>query len=82
MPPSYPPPPLKGYLACEQGVLGMGDGRKEVRALCHEVGHLVLFLIYIVMVSFSTDLSETKQPFHLDENHPFSGKGAIQRNLG
>ena len=38
----------------------MGDGRKEVRALCHEVGHLVLFLIYIVMVSFLTDLSVNK----------------------
>ena len=37
---------FKGYLACLQGVLGEGDRRKDsVRALCHEVGHLVLFLI-------------------------------------
>ena len=30
---------FKGYLACLKGVLGEGDRRKEVRALCHEVGH-------------------------------------------
>ena len=61
---------LSVTLACEQGVRGegwVGDGRKEVRALCHEVGHLVLFLIYLVMVIFLTDLSVNKAPFHLDE---------------
>ena len=41
----------------------VGDGRKEVRALCHEMGHLVLFLIYIVMVSFLTHLSVDKAAF-------------------
>ena len=51
----------------------MGDGRKEVRALCHEVGHLVLFLIYIVMVSFLTDLSVNKAAF------PFRSKSPVQR---